>query len=448
MTSWYLASKNVCADGKLEPRWIEIEGGKIRSVLERPPGKGRIEDVGDLAVLPGVVDSHVHVNEPGRTEWEGFETATQAAAAGGATTLVDMPLNCIPVTVSAAALKEKLGAVRGKLAVDVGFWGGATSDNGGELPGLLDAGVLGVKTFTIDSGIPEFPPMTLEQIDRAMPELARRGLPYLFHAELDDGVHRAQGPDYETFLLSRPKSWENNAIEGILRLAEKHRARVHIVHLSSAEALPLISRAKMRGVRVTVETCPHYLCLSAAQVGKYEPAAERTLFKCCPPIREEENRRALWQGLKAGVIDMIVSDHSPCTPALKRFAEADFGTAWGGIASLQYTLPLLWTEGLAQDVSLPQLARWTAAAPAQLAGLERRKGVIAPGMDADFAVFDPGKAWTVTEAATYHRHKGSPYRGRTLQGKVVRTILRGETIYDDGKFPSRTRGEFLLKGAL
>jgi allantoinase len=448
MTSFFLTSRAVCAGNRLQRLWIEIEGGTIRALHESAPASGQVEDAGDLVVLPGVVDSHVHVNEPGRTEWEGFETATHAAAAGGATTLVDMPLNCLPVTTTAAALREKLEAVKGKLSVDAGFWGGATSANARELPALLDAGVLGAKTFTIDSGIPEFPPMTLEEIDRAMPELARRGMPYLFHAELDDGVARPQGPDYGAFLRSRPKEWENRAIEGILGLAEKHGARVHIVHLSSAEALPMIAAAKKRGVRVTVETCPHYLTLSDAQVERFEPARERTLFKCCPPIREESNRAALWEGLLNGTIDMVVSDHSPCTPALKKFGAADFGAAWGGISSLQYTLPLLWTEGQRHAVTFPQLARWTSEAPARLAGLGARKGRIAPGFDADFALFDSNRRWKVSPEGTFHRHKHSPYQGRELLGKVVKTILRGETVYDDGRFPAPPRGELLLKGSL
>jgi allantoinase len=290
--------------------------------------------------------------------------------------------------------------------------------------------------------------MSLAGIGGAMPELARRGLPYLFHAELDDGVARPQGPDYATFLKSRPRSWENKAIEGIITLAKKHRCRVHIVHLSSAEALPLISAAKSGGVQITVETCPHYLLLSDESVGCFEPASERTLFKCCPPIREEANRAALWKGLLGGTIDMVVSDHSPCTPALKRFAEADFGTAWGGISSLQYTLPLLFTEGQRHGVTLSQLAEWLSVKPAALAGLGHRKGRIAPGFDADFAVFDPAASWRVTREGTLHRHKGSPYQGRELRGKVVQTFLRGVKIFDDGKFPAAARGVFLLRDNL
>lgn len=449
--SFYLTSRAVCAGNRLQKAWIEVVDGRIRSVLNAAPGRGRIEDVGDLVVMPALVDSHVHVNEPGRTDWEGFETATQAAAAGGATSLVDMPLNCIPVTTSLKAFREKLQAVGEKLWVDVGFWGGATGGpggNAGDLPKLLDAGVLGVKTFLIDSGIPEFPPMTLEEIDRVMPLLAARGLPYLFHAELDSGETKGlpEGPSYAEFLKSRPKIWENNAIHSVLELAKKHNCHVHIVHLSSAEALPQIVKAKEEGVKVTVETCPHYLLLSDAMVEKFEPKEEQTLFKCCPPIREEANRQLLWEGLLQGDIDMVVSDHSPCTPVLKGFGKNDFAQAWGGISSLQYTLSLLWTEGQRHCITLPRLAEWLSAAPARMAGLGNRKGKIAPGYDADFALFDSNAEWTITPEGTFHKHKGSPYQGRKLMGKVVRTILRGETIFEDGKFPGSPHGSFLLKG--
>lgn len=451
MSKWFLTSGALCINDRLQKAWVEIQDGKIVSVRDSAPSatEGRVEDFGDLVVLPGLVDSHVHVNEPGRTEWEGFSTATQAAAAGGVTALVDMPLNCIPVTTSKAALMEKLQAVGDKLSVDVGFWGGGIGGDQNELPALLDGGVLGIKTFLIDSGIPEFPPMTLAEVDHAMPELAKRGMPYLFHAELDQGETKGQpeGPDYETFLRSRPKAWENHAIESVIALAKKHKAHVHIVHLSSAEAIPMIRKARQEGVNITVETCPHYLVLNSGEVKKFEPEAEQTLFKCCPPIREEANRQGLWKGLLEGDIDMVVSDHSPCTPALKGFGKNDFAAAWGGISSLQFTLPLLWTEGKKFGVSLPQLSKWISDAPAKLAGLNKRKGKIAPGCDADFAVFDPNMKWTVTHATTHHRHKHSPYQNRSLLGKVMKTILRGEVIHDHGKFTA-PQGGFLLRGQL
>lgn len=448
---WYLTSRTVCTGNRLQRAWIEIVDGRIRSVLNAAPTRGHVEDVGDFVILPGLVDTHVHVNEPGRTEWEGFDTATQAAAAGGATALVDMPLNCIPVTTTLPAFREKLSVIGEKLWIDVGFWGGAIGGQKqtAELAKLLDGGVLGVKTFLIDSGIPEFPPMTLEEVDQAMPELAKRGLPYLFHAELDSGEAKGEpgGPDYEAFLRSRPKAWENNAIEGVLALAKKHSCHVHIVHLSSAEALPLIHEARERmQVKVTVETCPHYLLLNPEAVKKFEPQEEQNLFKCCPPIREEANRQALWEGLLNGDIDMVVSDHSPCAPALKKFGSANFAEAWGGISSLQYTLPLLWTEGQRFALTLPRLADWLAGAPARMAGLGNKKGRIAPGFDADFCVFDSNADWVITPEGTLHRHKKSPYQGRRVQGRVVKTILRGETIFEHGKFPGQPHGSFLLKG--
>ncbi len=445
----YLTGNKICMGGRLAKASIEIVDGRIRSVLPgSPPSHAKIEDAGDLVVLPGLVDTHVHVNEPGRTEWEGFETATHAAAAGGVTSLVDMPLNCLPVTTSLSALRAKLEAVGEKLWVDVGFWGGAVGGDQSELPKLLDAGVLGVKTFLIDSGIPEFPPMTLAEVDRAMPALAARDLPYLFHAELDSGEAKGEagGPDYESFLRSRPDAWEVNAISGVLELARKHKARVHIVHLSSADAVLLITKAREEGVRVTVETCPHYLILNDAQVHEFQPAAEQNLFKCCPPIRTEENRLRLWKALEEGDIDFVVSDHSPCSPALKKFGQADFAQAWGGISSLQFTLPLLFTERGADLRKLPLFVEWLATAPARMAGLGGRKGRIAPGFDADFCFFDPAAEWVIGPETTLHRHKQSPYQGRKVKGRVVRTILRGHTIFDHGQFPEGPLGSFLMKG--
>lgn len=447
---WILTSQNACIDESLKPAWIQIEGEKITAILDHAPTNfaGKTIDVGAHAILPGLVDTHVHINEPGRTDWEGFETATHAAAAGGVTTLVDMPLNCIPVTTTAAALKTKLDSIRGKLWVDTGFWGGATADNLADLPDLLESGVLGVKTFMIDSGIPEFSSMTPEQINNAMAILAKYKLPYLFHAELDQGETRGkpEGPSYDLFLRSRPKVWENNAIEQLIAFAKKHKAKTHIVHLSSAEALPSIREAKAAGIPISAETCPHYLLLSDRSVEQFEPHAENTLFKCCPPIREEKNRHALWNGLLAGTIDFIVSDHSPCTPTLKHFGENDFAKAWGGISSLQYSLPLLWTEGQKFSVPLPKLAEWLSTKPAKLAGLEAKKGAIAVGHDADFLVFDPKVEWTITPQETYHRHKGSPYLGRKVSGRVLRTFLRGEEIFAEGKFCAKASGRFLLKG--
>jgi allantoinase len=444
--TWTLTSNKVCMDDQIKRAWITIEGQKIISISDTAP-VGAITDLGDLVIMAGIVDTHVHINEPGRTEWEGFDSATHAAAAGGVTSLVDMPLNCIPVTTTAAALNKKLDSVRGRLLVDVGFWGGATADNFADLPELLSSGVLGVKTFMIDSGIPEFPPLSLAQIDKAMPIVAHAKLPHLFHAELNQGevASLPEGPTYEQFLQSRPKAWENNAIQNLIALSKKHKTKTHIVHLSSAEAVTQIKTAKAAGVDISAETCPHYLLLSNQSVEQFEPKTERTLFKCCPPIREEENRKALWQALLDGVIDFIVSDHSPCTPSLKKFELNDFAQAWGGISSLQYSLPLLWTEGQKFGATLPKLSKWLSAGPAKFAGLSN-KGSIAVGKDADFLIFDPSASWTITPESTFHRHKGSPYQGRTLSGKIIKTYLRGKLIFDQGRFPEPASGQFLLRG--
>lgn len=459
-TTWILTSQKVCLGQELKPAWIFIENEKILEVSDQAPVgfSGEIVDMKSLVILPGLVDTHVHINEPGRTEWEGFQTATQAAAAGGITTLVDMPLNCIPETLSSAALEEKMKAIQDHCWMDVGFWGGATPDNLGDLPDFLESGILGVKTFMIDSGIPSFRPMSLLQIDQAMPALAKAHLPYLFHAELDSGESKKlpEGPDYQAFLFSRPKIWENKAIEGLIELARKHHCQTHIVHLSSAQALDSLRKAKAAGVPISAETCPHYLLLNEHSVSEFSPEGEQTLFKCCPPIREEANRLALWQGLLDGTLEMVVSDHSPCTPQLKHFAspgsQVDFSKAWGGVSSLQYTLSLLWTEGQKFSAPLPQISQWLSTNPAKLANLGSFKGKIAAGFDADLIVFDPEAQWTITPAGTYHRHKGSPYQGRKVQGQVLKTYLRGKKIFDlssenqTNSFSPRPLGKFLLRG--
>src|SRR5215469_2545268 len=391
-------------------------------------------DLGDVALLPGLVDTHVHVNEPGRTEWEGFASATRAALAGGVTTICDMPLNSVPVTTLVPALREKAAAAAGQCAVDVAFWGGAVPGNAPEMGPLLDAGVLGFKSFLIDSGIPEFPPLSRDELRAAMKELAASGAPMIVHAEDPAEVHAPSGPGYDAFVASRPPVAERRAIETVIRAAAATGARAHIVHLAAGECAALIDSARAAGIALSAETCPHYLSFAAEEVP--EGATE---FKCCPPVRYAANREALWRALGAGVIDCIVSDHSPCTPALKD--TTDFRTAWGGIASLQIGLPAVWTGARRRGHSLADVARWMAAFPASLAGLPS-KGRIAAGCDADFVAFDPDASLVVRGSDLLHRHPLTPYDGRTLTGVVSRVWLGGTEVTPDGD----PRGRLLRRG--
>jgi allantoinase len=435
---WGIRSTRVVGVATVRPATVVIEGGRIVAVVEGAAPACPVVDLGERVVGPGLVDSHVHVNEPGRTDWEGFATATRAAAAGGVTTIVDMPLNCIPVTTTRAALEEKVRATRGQLAVDVGFWGGVVPGNAGELAELAAAGALGCKAFLVHSGIDEFPNATEADLRAAMPALRAAGLPLLAHAELDLGGP-APAADYGSYLASRPPEWEEAAIALLIRLARQTGCAVHVVHLSAASSLPLIARAKEEGLPLSVETCPHYLCLDAASVP--EGATE---WKCAPPIREPANREALWEGLRAGVIDLVVTDHSPCTPALKARERGDFAAAWGGISSLQLGLPAVWTEARRRGHALGELFDWMSARPAALAGLTPRKGRIAPGADADLVVFDPEAEVTVEAAGLHFRHKLSPYLGRKLRGRIEATLLRGQLIYDAGQHRAGAVGQPLL----
>ena len=452
-----LRARQVITPNGSEAATVVVSAEKIEAVLpfDASPGCTIVNIEGVL--MPALVDSHVHVNEPGRTDWEGFDTATHAAAAGGIATLVDMPLNCIPVTITAAALAAKLESVNNKLWVDTGYWGGATADNLDDLPELLRSGVLGVKSFTIHSGIDEFQCVDEAQLKNAMRHLAKAGLPHLVHAELDqhehdcdehDAAHAPKqeiGRSYARFLESRPRAWENDAIAMVIRVmrvlkAEGLEPRAHIVHLSSSDALPMIVAARQEGLRLTVETCPHYLTLWAEDIPD-----GGTLYKCCPPIREDANRDLLWQALKDGHIDFIVSDHSPCTPQLKAMDSGDIGDAWGGISALQFGLSLIWTEGQKRGFTLPDLTRWMAQTPAEIAGLGSFKGRIAPGYDADFLVFDTEAQQTVTAATIKHKHKISPYLGKTLTGVVTETWLRGRPIYQYDQYVGSARGRSLLR---
>jgi allantoinase len=407
-----------------------------------------IEELEDLVLMPGLVDSHVHINEPGRTEWEGFNTATQAAAAGGITTLVDMPLNCIPVTTTKEAFQEKLVSVTDKLWVDCGFWGGAIPQNIDQLDDLLNAGVLGVKSFLIDSGIAEFPPVAENDMRRILPILAKHDVPYLIHAELDcDHTPPADINDsYQSFLDSRPKKWENDAIALMVKLAlkakqEGHDTKVHIVHLSSAEALASIAKAKQHDLTFTAETCPHYLTLYSEIIPN-----GKTLFKCCPPIRDNANRNLLWEAIDEHLISFIVSDHSPCTPELKHIDTGDIEKAWGGISALQFSLPLIWTEAKQRGFDLVKLSKLMSFETAKFAGLDHIKGQIKVGNHADLLIFDDEKQYSISTDMIKHKHKITPYVGKTVQGEILRTYVRGHLVYREGDFVKKPVGKPLLKG--
>ncbi|MFF4167820.1 allantoinase AllB [Streptomyces sp. NPDC001741] len=424
-----LRSTRVVTPEGTRPAVVLVAGGAIEAVLpydaEVPVG-ARLEDVGDLAVLPGLVDTHVHVNDPGRTEWEGFWTATRAAAAGGVTTLLDMPLNSLPPTTTVEHLRIKQEVARTKAHIDVGFWGGALPDNVKDLRPLHDAGVFGFKCFLSPSGVDEFPELDQEQLARSLAEVAGFGGLMIVHAEDPHELASApqrSGGKYADFLASRPRDAENHAIENLIAQARRLNARVHVLHLSSGDALGLIAAARREGVRVTVESCPHFLTLTAEEVP--DGATE---FKCCPPIREAANQDALWAGLADGTIDCVVSDHSPTTADLKT---PDFASAWGGISSLQLGLPAIWTEARRRGHTLDDVVRWMSAGPARLAGLER-KGAIEAGRDADFAVLDPEAAFTVDPAGLEHRNRVTAYAGKTLHGVVRSTWLRGTRIASDG----------------
>jgi allantoinase len=429
---------------------VHIQDGVIVSIspYDSAPARAELIEVDDdSVVMPGLVDTHVHINEPGRTSWEGFATATRAAAAGGITTLVDMPLNSVPPTTSLAGFREKLEAARSQSYVDVGFWGGVVPGNTGELAPLFAAGVVGFKCFLIHSGVDEFPNVTEGDLRLAMPELTKLGAVLIVHAEVPGPISETGTPagptQYSTFLASRPRAAENEAVELMVKLSGEFGTRVHIVHHSSADALPMLSAAKREGLKITAETCPHYLAFAAEDIP--DGATE---FKCCPPIRERENREQLWSALGDGTIDMIVSDHSPCPPEMKLRDTGDFMQAWGGISSLQLRLPIVWTQGKGRGFGLAEMARWLCSAPAELVGLSARKGAIAVGKDADIAIWNPAKRFSVEGNVLQHRHKLTPYQGRVLKGVVEKTFLRGRKIYDDGEFLGEPRGRLLGIGAV
>lgn len=443
-----LVSKRVLTPTGFLEAAVIVSGGKIDRIMSRGdiPQDMRVEDAGMHVVMPGLVDSHVHVNEPGRTEWEGFESATAAAAAGGITAIADMPLNSNPVTTTLQALQEKRRAAEGKLKVDCAYLGGVIPGNASQLQPLVEAGVSGFKCFLIHSGIDDFPNVTEADLDIALPILARCGVPLLVHAEFETGHSHddfkwTDPRSYRQYVQSRPRQWENDAIDLMIKLSRKHSCPVHIVHLSSADALPALRAARKEGVPITAETCPHYLHFQAERIPDGDPR-----YKCAPPIREDENCQRLWEALEEGLIDFVVSDHSPCSPDLKFLQEGDLQKAWGGIAGLQFTLSSVWTYAKQRQVPLEKVSQWMSAKPASFLGLERSKGILAPGMDADICVFDPDGTTSIERGGIHHKHKETPYEGKVLDGKVVSTYLRGEKIYDQGQFTARrANGRELLR---
>jgi len=448
-----IRGNRVVMPGGVRPAAVHVAGGVIVAVTcpeAAPPSSPDhvTLDAGDLVIMPGLVDTHVHINEPGRTEWEGFATATRAAAAGGVTTLVDMPLNSVPPTTTLEGLRAKVRALEEKALVDVALCGGLVPSNAGIGSGLrelFDEGVLAFKCFLAESGVGEFSHVLEAELRAGMAEIARLGAPLFVHAELpeplSEGEKDALGLDprrYETYLRSRPRSAENAAVDLVLRLARETGCRAHIVHLSSSDALTTFRRARETNVPLTVETCPHYLTFASEEI----PDGD-TAFKCAPPIRETENRELLWSALREGLVDQVVTDHSPSSAEMKCSGSGDFMKAWGGISSLQIGLSAVWTGARARGATITDMASWMSAAPARLAGLTGRKGSIAVGCDADLVFWDPEAEHTIDASTLEHRHKNTPYQGRSLRGVVMRTILRGETIYERGQgFTGNPKGRW------
>jgi allantoinase len=445
----------VVPDGE-RPAAIHIRSGVIAGItgFDEVRSGEPLLDAGESVVMPGLVDTHVHINEPGRTEWEGFATATRAAAAGGVTTIIEMPLNSIPATTTAEAYHEKIDAAQGKLSVDVGFWAGVVPGNTRELEPLWKTGAFGFKCFLVPSGVDEFGHVTETELRAALPVLAKLHAPLLAHAELPGPIEAVQNTarferalaadgkkKYENWLSSRPRAAENQAIDLLIQLSKEFAVAVHVVHLSSSDALAALIEAKRGGSQFTVETCPHYLTFAAEEI-----ADGATEFKCAPPIRERENREKLWAALGDGAIDLIATDHSPCPPEMKLPGEGDLQHAWGGIASLQLGLAAVWTEARRRSYALTDVARWMCSAPSELARIAQRKGSIAVGCDADLIFFQPDAKWRVDPARLHHRHKLTPYGGRDMTGAVEATFVRGQKVYEREEFASVPRGRVLRRG--
>lgn len=441
----YIKSKRILTSSTSEIKalTVAIEDEIIADILpyDFNCGESKCTDFGSKLILPAIVDTHAHINEPGRTEWEGFHTATKACAKGGIATVVDMPLNSIPATTSLAALKVKQESALKNCFVDYAFWGGVIPGNTQELEPMIQAGVVGFKCFLCPSGVDEFPHVNRKDLELAMPILAKHNIPLIVHAEIESENHSTgDHTDYKTYLQSRPKKWENDAIELMIELCEKTKCRVHIVHLSCAEALGQIRKAKQKGLPFTVETCPHYLSLTSEEISK-----KSTQFKCAPPIREKSNQTLLWDAVVDGTIDLIVSDHSPCSPNLKCLDTGDFMKAWGGISSIQFSLPIIWTEMKKRNISLNTLVRTMCENTSKLAGLDKTKGTLTKTKNADFIVFDENAEFKVTESIIEHKNKVTPYKDFNLLGNVEQTYIRGKCVYKDTHHSFHPYGKLLTR---
>ena len=433
MKGFALHSNKVVVPEGIISAYVLVKEGMIEDVAEKIPEdySNEIIVLNDKVLMPGVIDPHVHINEPGRTEWEGFDTGTKAAIVGGITSLVEMPLNASPVTTTVRAFEEKIAAAKKHLHTNCGFWGGVIPGNTNDIEPLIQKGVLGFKAFLIDSGIDEFPNVTEGDLRKAMPIIAKHNLPLLVHCEIYSPIQNSkfkiQNSSYQDYLNSRPRKWEDDAIALMIRLCEEYNCRTHIVHLSSSDSIEQIAKAKQKGLRLTVETCQHYLYFNAEEIPN-----GRTEYKCAPPIRERENNEKLWQALKGGIIDYVATDHSPSTPDLKELQSGDLMKAWGGIASLQFALPVLWTAAKKHNCDLNDLTKWLCANPSKIRGRETSKGKIKKGYDADLIVWDAESSFIITEEVILHKHKITPYLGEKLFGVIEQTYLAGEKVYDKG----------------
>lgn len=447
MRSIAIHSNKTIINGTLKNATVFISNGSITSVEEglvKPTADIDLTDIHDKILMAGLIDPHVHINEPGRTDWEGFNSATKAAIAGGITTLVDMPLNSSPVTTSAAAFTQKILATERQLHTNCGFWGGLVPGNDNEIEKLIAAGVLGFKAFLTHSGIDEFPNVSEPDLRKAMPAIAWHNMPLLVHCELESAVlsgkSESDPQSYQAYLASRPREWEDNAIALMIGLCEEYNCRVHIVHLSSSNSIQQIQNAKEKGLPLTVETGQHYLYFNAEDIPD-----GKTVFKCAPPIREKQNNELLWEALESGIIDFVATDHSPAPPSMKELESGNFKKAWGGISSIQFALPALWTAASKRNAGPADVAKWLSEKPAILTGKSSRKGKIAVGFDADLVAWDPDASFTINTDMIQHKHKITPYLNEQLRGLVEQTWLGGVMVFDRGNFTQLNKGKIILR---